>query len=1078
MTSPTAFFLSFFAAAVCSAANTLHRCESWQSGYTGADASGPRVLGYWRFQPEAPTQDSSGKGNNLTFNGAQPAEHGKFDGGLESFANQLGADKRHAAVAAVKPGLSPHGAFTIELWIKPKPEFASTGQAVLIDKKYAGHTDYQLRLLGADKAGTRRLQVSLGFGDSSEVMVSESFAPGDAWQHLAFVYDGAGEGRFYRNGVPLGLVRKPGRGPVAPGKLPLSIGDRVGSTYAGFPGFIDEVRICDGALEFRPIAVEFQAERKVWRRMEKDQVVNVVVHNLGQSPANHLHVRVSMDGANGKDVDLPALAPGGQQAIAYPIDTALRPDTYRLKAHVETSDATPFASDEEMDVTLVSRPLPYRMPVMLWGLGGGEGVRREMARLKDIGFTHCLGPGADYGAIWQAGKPTLPEPADRLAEEKANLDFALAHDFGIAFALSPGGYLQERPELARVDREGKPYARKDVNAALPGLADFCFNVGASVAQAYDRFPAWQAALIDTEVRDESQVSFSAFDREAYRKSAGAEIPDEVTIKSGVDWTKLKGFPADRVIPDDHPILKYYRWFWTVGDGWNALHTAVRRGLHSTGRNDVWTWFDPAIRAPSIGGSGGEMDVLGQWSYTYPDPLRLGYFTDELFAMAANSPQHPRVMKMTQIIMYRSQTAPKQAGTRHVASPFDDHDPDAAYITTAPMHVREAFWTKLARPLSGLMYFPWQSLVPADDTGPNRFTNPDTQGVLRQLLRGVVEPLGATLLQVADRPADVAYLDSFTAQMFAHRGSYGYSSDEAYLTLLYAQIQPEVIFESASLDRFKVLVLADCDVLPASLAGRIHAFQQHGGIIVGDENLAPAIHPDIRIPKMTRTKKGDVDKATLLAHAATLRAALDAKYQRHADSSNPEVVVRCRQAGASEYVFVVNDRREFGAYIGQHGLVMENGLPSEASLSLRSPAGHVYDLQAGREVAAMGEGGLLRWPVNLGPCEGRIFLVAPQRIDRVEVKAPATVTRGSRTQVSIRVCDHDGKPIPAVVPVQVTIADPGGRPAEFSGYYGAKDGQLEIPVDLALNDTTGTWEVRVRELASGLEGTAYLRVTAP
>jgi hypothetical protein len=129
----------------------------------------------------------------------------------------------------------------------------------------------------------------------------------------------------------------------------------------------------------------------------------------------------------------------------------------------------------------------------------------------------------------------------------------------------------------------------------------------------------------------------------------------------VDWTKLKDFPKDRVIPDDHPLLRYYRWFWTVGDGWNSLHSAVHRGIHSTGRDDVWTWFDPAIRAPSLGGSGGEVDVLGQWTYTNPDPLRVGCFADELFSMAANSPQHPRVMKMTQLFWYRSQTAPKTKG---------------------------------------------------------------------------------------------------------------------------------------------------------------------------------------------------------------------------------------------------------------------------------------------------------------------------------------------------------------------------------------------------------------------------------
>ena len=236
-------------------------------------------------------------------------------------------------------------------------------------------------------------------------------------------------------------------------------------------------------------------------------------------------------------------------------------------------------------------------------------------------------------------------------------------------------------------------------------------------------------------------------------------------------------------------LQFYRWFWTVGDGWNGLHSALHRGLKSTGRDDLWTWYDPAIRVPSIAGSGGEVDVLSQWTYTEPSPLRVGYFCDEVFAMAAASSRPQRVMKMTQLFWYRSTSAPKSTGTNHIASPFDDHDPDAAYISIAPMHLRGAFWSKVSRPVSGLMYHGWSSLVPTDNTHAYKYTQPDLQTEFRRLHREVLEPLGPTLLQVPDRQSDVAYLNSFTSQMFALRGSYGYSHDEAYLTLLHAQLQP-------------------------------------------------------------------------------------------------------------------------------------------------------------------------------------------------------------------------------------------------------------------------------------------------
>jgi hypothetical protein len=158
--------------------------------------------------------------------------------------------------------------------------------------------------------------------------------------------------------------------------------------------------------------------------------------------------------------------------------------------------------------------------------------------------------------------------------------------------------------------------------------------------------------------------------------------------------------------------------------------------------------------------------------------------------------------------------------------------------------------------------------------------------------------------------------------------------------------------------------------------------------------------------------------------------------------------------------------------------MENGLPSETTLSLARKSGFVYDLIAGQPVPATTSRGQLRIPAALGPCEGRVFMVTDQAIAGVKIESPSAVKLGGTATVKIAVVDKAGRLLDAVVPLRVDIRDPAGRDAERTGYYGAKDGRLELKLDLAANDSPGVWQIRVRELASGHAVSYYLRVSTP
>lgn len=1055
----------------------------WEQAYAGGEATGNHVLGLWKFDSDNGL-DATGRQPQGRSNAGRFVAAGRFGGGLESFAGFPEADRSHGFVVPNNPRLSPNGAFTIELWIKPKPEFAKRDWAVVIDKKYAGHDDYQLAFGAADPKQQRRMTLSLGFGNESQLFVSEAGEfPADEWTHIAATYNGRGRVQFFRNGESFGQVDAPGRGSISAGSLPLSIGDRLGSNYPGFPGFLDEVRLTSGVREFGQLRIAMKRPRATYVRFEPAPKWTVTVTNLRNEPVDGVTLRTSLGNTLPTEEVLPKFAPGGTQVVEQSFDTSLRPDTYTVTLTATLPGERPRRITESFPVTLVARPLPQRMPVVMWGVGGVKEVVTELPRLKQMGFTHCLGGEVDHHRIATADGPTLVTKPEQMPATIEMLDAALANDLHILASTWPTYFEPTLKEFLQVGRGGAVLKRRSLTPNAPQVMRAFERAGESIAQTFAEHPAFEGLLVNSEVRDESEVSFTEWDQAAHRAVFGRDIPDWVTSKYPPSFTTLKDFPANRVVPDDHPQLAFFRWWWGGGDGWNGANSAVNRGFHrGSARRDLWTFTDPVVRCPPLWGSGGDVDVLSQWTYTDPDPLRMSLPVDELFAMAGQ--RQARAMKMTQLFWYRSTTAPAESSPRQGDAPakWADQDPNTSFISIHPHHLREAFWTKIARPIEGIMYHGWSSLVPTDGSHAYKYTHPQLQHELTRLTHEIVEPLGPTLRQVPVVKSDIAFLESFTSFAFATRGSWGYaggSQADLYFALQHARLQPEVVYEQHllrdGLDGYKLLVMADCDVLPQSVVAKVLAFQQRGGLIVGDSRLCPAIKADITLPLLVRKKDAAADRAALRNLAAEIREKLNGKYQRVVDTSSPDVVPHRRRAGTSDYVFLVNDAREAGDYVGQYGLVHELGLPTTAEVRLASNATAIYDLVEHRPVTFRRDGQTLVVPLTLGPCDGRVLMATPQPIAQVLIAGPNEVARGQTWTGRITVADAAGKPIDAVVPLHVEVRDADGRTAEFSGHYGAAGGTLDLRLEIANNDQFGMWEIRVRELASNQHATGFVRV---
>ena len=356
---------------------TVQLAESYLSPYAGEDATGDHVVALWQFDGDEAAKDLSGHGHDLRLQGAQFSPDGKFGGALETFPGWPVEDAPHRASAKVHPDLTPRGAFTVEMWIRPKPDMKGYPESFLLDNRYVDKTGMQL-VLSAESGALRNLRMELGFGADTEVFASDR-APFevDVWTHVAFTYDGAGTGSFFINGSLAGTRTAPGRKDVAPGVKDLMIGDRVGSYYHGFPGFIDQVRICKGALEFRPAAFLVPVQRKVFVRMEPEATISLDITNKLRTTVSGARAVFQITGMPPQTVELPDLGPGETHRAACRLDTTLRPDDYSLVATIQVPSDPPFTATERFLLTIVPRKLPNTMPVLMWGAG-----LKEIDRLK------------------------------------------------------------------------------------------------------------------------------------------------------------------------------------------------------------------------------------------------------------------------------------------------------------------------------------------------------------------------------------------------------------------------------------------------------------------------------------------------------------------------------------------------------------------------------------------------------------------------------------------------------------------------------------------------------------------------
>jgi len=991
------------------------------------------------------------------------------EGSFLSIGNTPAGKPQGARSKGIHEKLAPRGAFRIEIKFRLRDTPSQKRIQRLFDMKnvnYNGknpdwHKGFLLELTQMNK-DSYRIYISLGFGNGeSENCCSGNLTllPGKIYTAAA-EYNGKNAVTFLLDGkIIWKAALKKTHGAIAPPVNPVVIGDRVGSSYQPFNGDIFSVKLYD-VIPAPEISIN---RRRAFYRNWPGESLKFVVSN----PSGEVFSDITVSGnklplPDGK-IKIPALAPKAEQTVALPVETRLKKGRYPAEIKIRYC-VRGIARETKFTPEILICPEPKDiMPI-------------EFELAPDayyIPVTHVLQQLSTVYYKYNSNKPLIESFYRRMDE----LMYAGYFVMDLCYTGKMPNFIKKYP---RMDRGGKPRPQKNLDASNPEFRAMTEEFIRKTAETFGDHPVFTGAIINSEVRDSTAPSFTSYNIQAYKKYSGQEIPEKANEKLPPSYVHQPDFPASRIVNENNPLLKFYSWFWKTGDGWNDYQSLIAETYRKGIKRNFNSEFHPAVRVPPLWGSGGKVSWISHWTYVNPNPINIGVNTDELQAMARGTPGQ-KVKTMTTMIVYRSAVAPKGENRQEPA--WVKEFPDARYITAPPDMIQEALFVQLSRHVEGISFHGYDTLdrrkKPMHSIYKN--TNSQTKIVLADFLNKVVVPYGPVLKRLKERKMQMAVLESFASTIFANRGTWGSAgwSFNFQMLLQWANLPVKVIYEEeilrSGLKDIDILFMPWCDVLPEKVFLAIAEFQRRGGIVVSDQYHVPGLLPDLVVPYIAPNRKPDVNKKNCQIEALKLKNQLRDYYTPYADSSNPDLLVRVRSDKESDYLFVINDKRTFGDYVGQYGLIMEKGLPNSGTVSVRRKCQVIYDLLTGKTVSFSVKDGITVIPVNFRTNDGKILLLMDSPVTAVELQMAEKAEKGGTVPFSVRLKTADGKYLKALHPLRVEVRDPKNVLTDDSTWAALTDGVYKSRITIPLNGEQGLWNVTVRDPASGKSAVGKLQV---
>lgn len=381
----------------------------------------------------------------------------------------------------------------------------------------------------------------------------------------------------------------------------------------------------------------------------------------------------------------------------------------------------------------------------------------------------------------------------------------------------------------------------------------------------------------------------------------------------------------------------------------------------------------------------------------------------------------------------------------------------------------------------------------------------------RLARELLEPLTPTLYEMRNSPEPVGLVWSYSQEAVdglkeltwpdsepwkpVIRWWTTHASQEAYEVFKYAHVPLNMVSEYRLMQgepiAQKVLVFPYVEHLHARTIAALKAFLARGGIVYVGANSTLDLPGLRKLPVSFDTnfntwwpkdKREEWNQrrvraytiSTFLQKAGQVREAFapllkDARVA----IDDPEVVYNLREAGVAKYLFLINDhqvnpttpelRKRRQQY--NHFMLMPMEFPrAQAKVRLQGLRGFVYRGLRQAAPMALAAGRTTRLELKLKGGDGELLTVLPERIAKVEFTAKPVRTAEGVT-VALRVLGDSGRPLPASVPLEITLWQGKTGPVQPT-YATTQQGVLKWTVPFLREFGREPISVSVRDLLGG------------